>query len=227
MAKDTPTTTNIMDAATARFSTKQYDAERKISDADMETLKELLRLSPSSVNLQPWYFVIAETPEGKARVAKSTDEAYPFNSAKITDASHVVVFASLIEADDAHLDKLLDKEAADGRFDADPEQFRADMDRGRRMFIDLHKKQLDDERAWMDKQTYLNMGQFLLGAAALGIDTTPMEGVDTDVLDREFGLREKGYAALAVVSLGYHADSDFNADLPKSRLATGEIIETI
>lgn len=227
MPKDTTNTITITEAANARFTVKEYDTERKISDADMAKLQDLLRLSPSSVNLQPWYFVIAQTPEGKARVAKATDEAFPFNSPKITNASHVVVFASLIDTDDAHLSKLLDKEAADGRFEADPEQFRADMDQGRRMFIDIHKTQLNDQQAWMDKQTYLNMGQFMLGAAALGIDTTPMEGVDTDVLDREFGLREKGYAALAVVSLGYHAKSDFNADLPKSRLATDEIIETV
>lgn len=227
MPKDTTNTITITEAANARFSAKVYDTERKISETDMVKLQDLLRLSPSSVNLQPWYFVIAQTPEGKARVAKSTDEAFPFNSSKITDASHVVVFASLIDTDDAHLSRLLNKEAADGRFDANPKEFRADMDRGRRMFIDIHKTQMNDQRAWMDKQTYLNMGQFMLGAAALGIDTTPMEGVDTDVLDQEFGLREKGYSALAVVSLGYHAESDFNANLPKSRLNAEDIMEII
>jgi nitroreductase/dihydropteridine reductase len=227
MSKDFMTPANIVDVAKARYSAKSYDPLRRISDEDMAKLEELLRLSPSSVNLQPWYFIIAQTPEGKARVAKSTDEAFPFNSAKITDASHVIVFASLIDTDDAHLNRLLDKEAVDGRFDANPEEFRADMDRGRRMFIDIHKTQMNDQRAWMDKQTYLNMGQFMLGAAALGIDTTPMEGVDTDVLDQEFGLREKGYSALAVVSLGYHGESDFNANLPKSRLNAEDIMEFI
>ncbi|MDB6176316.1 oxygen-insensitive NAD(P)H nitroreductase [Paracoccus sp. Z330] len=218
---------DIIDAGQTRYSTKVYDPSRKISDDDMTKLRELLRLSPSSVNLQPWYFVIAETDGGKSRVAKATDQAFPFNSPKITQASHVVVFATRIDADDAFLDDLLDQEARDGRFDADPEQFRADMDRGRRMFIDIHRSQLKDLRHWMDKQTYLNMGQLLIGAATLGIDATPMEGVDTAVLDREFGLTDKGYAAVAVVSLGYHADSDFNADLPKSRLAQDRILETV
>ncbi|PVB63441.1 oxygen-insensitive NAD(P)H nitroreductase [Labrenzia sp. 011] len=221
-------TVSLTAAAKKRYSTKAYDPDRKIPEADIARLKELLRLAPSSVNLQPWYFVIAASEEGKARVARATDEAYPFNSPKITDASHVVVFATRLKADDeGFLNTLLEKEAADGRFDADPEQFRADMDRGRRMFISIHTGQRKDAFDWMDKQTYLNMGQFLLAAAQLGIDTTPMEGVDTDVLDREFGLTEKGYKAAAVVSLGYHSQKDFNAALPKSRLSEDAIMETV
>lgn len=45
------------------------------------------------------------------------------------------------------------------------------------------------------------------------------------VLDQEFGLAEKGYRAVAVVALGYRAEDDFNAKLPKSRLEN-EVIFT-
>ena len=77
----------------------------------------------------------------------------------------------------------------------------------------------------MDKQVYLNLGQFLLGAAALGVDATPMEGIEIPVLDAEFGLREKGYSALFVVPLGYHdPEQDYNASLPKSRLPYSDIL---
>jgi nitroreductase/dihydropteridine reductase len=50
----------------------------------------------------------------------------------------------------------------------------------------------------------------LLGAAALGIDACPMEGVDVKALGR---VCLKSVTALAVVSLGYRKDSDFNAKL--------------
>jgi nitroreductase/dihydropteridine reductase len=76
----------------------------------------------------------------------------------------------------------------------------------------------------MEKQVYLNMGALLLGAAVLGIDACPMEGVDVKALDEEFGLRKKGFTALAVVSLGYRKDSDFNAKLPKSRFSEETVI---
>jgi nitroreductase/dihydropteridine reductase len=80
----------------------------------------------------------------------------------------------------------------------------------------------------MDKQVYLNIGQFLLGVATLGIDATPMEGIETKVLDEEFGLREKGYTSLVVVPLGYHnQEEDYNAVLPKSRLPYSEILTEV
>ena len=211
-----------------RKTVKAYDASKKISADNIEKIKALLKYSPSSVNLQPWHFVLASTAEGKSRVAKSTDELYPFNSHSITSASHVVVIGSRLEATEAHLQELLAQEEADGRFAGDPETFKAGMDGGRRMFINLHKDKLNDEKHWMDKQVYLNVGQFLLGVAALGIDATPMEGVDTTVLDKEFGLTEKGFSSLMIVTLGYSdAKNDFNALLPKSRLPYSHILTEV
>ncbi|MEY8779824.1 nitroreductase family protein [Allomuricauda sp. XS_ASV26] len=79
----------------------------------------------------------------------------------------------------------------------------------------------------MEKQVYLNIGNFLLGVAALGIDAVPMEGIDVKALDEEFGLREKGYTSLVMVGLGYRSANDFNAGLPKSRLPKTEIFTEI
>jgi nitroreductase/dihydropteridine reductase len=70
----------------------------------------------------------------------------------------------------------------------------------------------------MEQQAYLALGTLLLGAASLGLDATPMEGIDRDALDRELGLADRGLRSLVMVSLGYRSDSDFNAALPKSRL---------
>lgn len=43
----------------------------------------------------------------------------------------------------------------------------------------------------------------------------------------EFSLREKSYTSLVVVPLGYHAEEDFNAKLPKSRLPYSEILTEV
>ena len=75
-----------------------------------------------------------------------------------------------------------------------------------------------DDAEWMAKQVYLNVGNFLLGVAALGLDAVPIEGFDAAILDAEFGLKEKGYTSLVVVPVGHHSVEDFNATLPKSRL---------
>ncbi len=217
---------DIIAAANRRYTTKAYDPNKKIPDETVQKLKDLLRLSPSSVNSQPWHFIMASTPEGKERVAKGTDEKFPFNSPSIRNASQVIVFASRLHADDAYLAQLLAQEEKDGRF---PETAHKEkMDGGRKLFVGLNQTSPEAEVSWLARQTYLNLGQFLLGAAVLGLDATPMEGVDTDALDKEFGLKEKGYSALAVVTVGYHdTDNDYNAALPKSRLPFSEILTEI
>jgi len=213
---------NLKEIVNWRYSTKAFNTDKKISAEDFDQLKSILQMSPSSTNLQPWHFIIANDKAGKERIAKGTQGFFHFNTPKVLDASHVIVFASRITADDEFLEKLLEQEDRDGRY-AKPE-FKADMNKGRNLFVNIHKNDLKDETHWMDKQTYLNMGMLLLGAAALGIDVVPMEGVDTKALDEEFGLREKGYATLAVLALGYRSEDDFNAKLPKSRLPESDII---
>lgn len=111
---------------------------------------------------------------------------------------------------------VVDQEDADGRF-ATPEA-KAANDKGRKFFADMHRKDLHDDAEWMAKQVYLNVGNFLLGVAALGLDAVPIEGFDAAILDAEFGLKEKGYTSLVVVPVGHHSVEDFNATLPKSRL---------
>ncbi|KAK3584114.1 hypothetical protein CHS0354_035190 [Potamilus streckersoni] len=215
---------DIVYYAKHRHTAKAYDPNKVISAEDIEKVKELLRYSPSSTNWQPWHFILASTPEGKARIAKSTEEKYQFNRKSILNASHVVVFCSKLDADEAHMLKVWNQEDKDGRFADNPERKKLNY-AGRTLFTNLHKQDFKDAQHWMDKQVYLNIGQFLLGVATLGIDATPMEGIDTKVLDIEFGLRAKGYSSLVVVPIGYHHEQeDFNAKLPKSRLPYSEIL---
>ena len=213
---------NITEAMNWRYSTKAFDANKKISAADFQSLKDILRLSPSSTNIQPWHFVIADDEAGKARVAKGTQGMFDFNTAKVKDASHVIIFCSRIYADDEFLHEVLDQEDTDGRF-AEP-KFKEQMHQVRKMFLDIRRYEQKDEPHWLVEQVYLNMGALLLGAATLGIDAVPMEGADLKALDEEFELRSKGYTAVAVISLGYRSEDDFNADLPKSRLSEASII---
>lgn len=219
---------DIVHIAKHRHTAKAYDPSRRISDADMERVRELLRYSPSSTNLQPWHFVIAGSDQGKARVAKAAQERFPFNLAAIREASHVIVFASRVGADEAYLEKVLTQEDADGRFAADPAAMKERQHKGRSYFVGLHVNDLNDGPQWMARQLYINLGQFLLGVATLGINATPMEGIDTQVLDTEFDLPAKGLASQFIVPIGYADPArDYNASLPKSRLSQADIITQI
>ncbi|MGL5146472.1 MAG: nitroreductase family protein, partial [Plesiomonas shigelloides] len=147
---------DIAQIALSRYSTKSFDPNRKIPAEQMAQLATLLRLSPSSTNIQPWHFVIASTDEGKQRIAKSTSGFFSFNEPKIVNASHVVVFCQRWTLADAYLKRVLEKEDADGRF-ATPE-VREQIHKGRSIFVDSHRFNMRDEQHWMEKQLYLALG---------------------------------------------------------------------
>ena len=216
---------DIVSIALQRYSTKAFDASKKLTADEAEKIKTLLRYSPSSTNSQPWHFIVASTEEGKARVAKSAAGTYVFNERKMLDASHGVVFCAKTAMDDAWLEKVVDQEDADGRF-ATPEA-KAANHKGRTFFADLHRKDRQDDHEWMARQVYLNVGNFLLGVGAMGLDAVPIEGFDADVLDAEFGLKEKGFTSLVVVPVGHHSVEDFNKALPKSRLPEETVVTEI
>ncbi len=216
---------DIITAAKRRYSTKSFDSSRALEVEVLEEVKELLQLAPSSTNIQPWHFTIATTQIGKQRIARATSGFFAFNEHKILSASVVVVFSTRIDVNDSYFEKLLECEDRDGRYAE--EEFREQADGGRRAFANIHSYELKDMAHWLEKQTYLNVGNFLLGVSALGLDAVPMEGFSATILNSELGLIERGYNSTVVVAVGYRTSDDFNAILPKSRLPQSEIIEVI
>ncbi|MGK9174506.1 oxygen-insensitive NAD(P)H nitroreductase [Yokenella regensburgei] len=204
------------DAVVARHTVKAFEPGKTLPQDLIDTLLNVLHNSPSSVNSQPWHFVVASTVEGRAAIAKSTAGAFIYNEPKVLNASHVIALCMRTDITEEHLQNVLAQESEDGRFVADGAQ--AGQDKSRRSYVDMHRYESRDVPQWMEKQVYLALGGLLLGAAMLGIDATPMEGFDQRELDLSLGLREKGLTSVVLVSLGYRSEKDFNAALPKSRL---------
>lgn len=216
---------NVTQQMQTRYATKVYDPSKKIPAALFAEIENVLHLSPTSMNLQPLRFVIAESEEGKARVAKSAVGIFGFNAEKIVAASHAVVVASKTVVDNDYLDALLAQEFQDGRYSNEEEKVA--RGKARQGFVELHRNQFKDEAEWHAKQAYIALGSALTAAAQLGIDSTAIEGVDFDILDQEFNLREQGYHAQYVVIFGYRDEGDANAKLPKSRLPKSALLEKI
>lgn len=203
--------------AKTRYATKAYDAEKKIPQAQFEKLLEILRFSPSSVNIQPWHFLIAETDEAKQRIASALTGNYIYNAAKVLNSSHTLVFCTRTDISAEYLEQLLQQDDVSGRFkDETAKQGQRDTRKG---YVEFYRNELKNLPAWMENQTYLALGQLLFAAGLEGIDATPMEGFDRELINKEFELTEKGLKASVIVSLGYRSENDFNAKLPKSRLS--------
>lgn len=207
---------DIAKLATTRRTAKAFDPTRRIPEAVVDQLRVLLRHAPSSINSQPWHFVVAGTAAGKARIARAATGPYAYNAPKIQNASHVVVFGVRADMDDAHLAAILAQERKDGRFPL-PEDLEK-QSKSRAAYVEFHRNVRRDVPHWMEKQAYLALGALLFGAAALGLDACPMEGFDPEILSGELGLAARGFRAVALVALGYRGADDWNAGLPKSRL---------
>lgn len=216
---------NIAKIATTRHTCKAFDPTKKIDTGKLDALSTVLRFAPSSVNSQPWHFVIAASDEGKGLIAQATQGGYAYNEPKVRNASHVVVLCARTDIDDAHLAAVLAQEDTDGRF-VSPEA-KAGQNTARSFYVGLHRNELKDVGIWMEKQVYLALGTLLQGAGALEIDACPMEGFDQTILDEVLGLRDRGLTSVVLVALGYRSELDFNAKLPKSRLPTEALITLI
>lgn len=211
---------DIAKIATSRYTTKSFDSQKRIEADLIEQLQTLLRFTPSSVNSQPWHFVIAASDGAREKITRATTGPYSGNESKILNASHVMVLCARTELDDAYLQRILAQEEQDGRFKgAEAKQMQT---RGRGFYVNLHREQ-NDTQQWMEKQVYIALGALLLGAAALEIDATPIEGFDRAVLDDVLGLAERGLTSVVLAALGYRSTDDFNAALPKSRLPADEL----
>ncbi|HMI06340.1 MAG TPA: nitroreductase family protein, partial [Flavobacterium sp.] len=86
-----------------RYSTKRFDATRKLSADDLDMLKEAIRLSTSSYGLQPYKVLIIEDPELREKLKP----AAPGNHSQITDASQLFVFANVTNLGDAEIDSYI------------------------------------------------------------------------------------------------------------------------
>jgi nitroreductase/dihydropteridine reductase len=208
---------NLKELTESGHFTKVFNPTRCIPDETIDTLLKFIYSIPASVNAQSSHYIVAKSAESRARIANVLGAGFEFNVPKVTNASHVIVFATRETLTNEYLEELHEKEIADGKFaDASVASYWKGIVR---MWIDLHRYDVKDLQHWMEKQTYLALGMSLMAAANLGIDAAPLEGFNSRTIDEELGLREKGLTTTVLLALGYRDEiSDFYAKTPKSRL---------
>lgn len=214
---------NALELAQSRYTSKAYNANKKIPPETLKTLLEVLRLSPSSINIQPWQFLVAQSDEAKQKITQAMPETFAYNIPKILNASEVVIFTAKTDIDDAHLDNILSHEELAGRFRT-PESKQAQK-AARLGYVNLYKsKDLD---RWIDSQIHIALGSVLFAARTEHIDATPIGGFDNELLDQGFNLKDQGLRSVVLLALGYRSEEDFNADLPKARLSQDDVIRIL
>ena len=204
----------LLDALRWRYATKQFDATRKIPEDVWSCLEESLVLTPSSFGLQPWKFIVVANPALRAKLLPDS-----WNQQQVTDASHFVVLAARTDltADDI--------ETWVGRMAEVQGQALDAVAPLKGMIAGFAERMSVEERhAWNARQIYIALGQLMTAAAVLGIDTCPMEGISASAYDRILGLEASGYATAVACALGYRAESDKYAGMPKARFLRSKVV---
>ncbi len=207
-----------------RYTAKKYDSSRKIPQETLLVILEALRLSASSINSQPWKFIIIESDAAKQRMHDAFTNMYQFNQPHIKDCSHVILFAHKVAYMREDYEMIIDKGIADQRIAEDQK----DVALGAYVFAEKNKDEQGQHQAWTKAQIYLALGNALHTLARLKIDSTAMEGVDSQLLGDIFAVELEGYACHLALAMGYHhPNEDYNANLPKSRKAFDEVIQIL
>ena len=208
----------------SRHTTKKYDATKKIPEADLEVLFEAMRLSASSINSQPWRFVVIDSNDAKVRMNKTFEKMYQFNQTHVFDSSQIILFAYNPSYSRDNYAEVVDNGIEDKRTLAENRESAF----GGFVFAELNTDEQGDTSAWTKAQTYLALGNTLHTLARLNIDATPMEGIDIDLVNEEFKNELGGYQCDVALAIGYHhPDEDYNAKLPKSRRRLDSILVRI
>lgn len=198
--------TDFLQIAEERYSTKKY-SDKKIPAEHIEKLKEILRLTPSSINSQPWQFYFVGDEGVKSQLAENSF----FNEAKIKEASHLVVFCA--EASAEEFERRIAQDLPEGAV---------------KYYRDFVKQKGEDAvLGWLTQQVYISLGFFLAACASMGIDCTPMEGVDKEKYTEILGL--ENYRCVLAVAIGYRHEDDANQPKvkPKTRREASAVIKTV
>lgn len=192
-----------LDIFRRRVSTRYYDPARKISAEDFAAILDFGRLSPSSVGSEPWKFLVIQN-QGLREKIKPV--AWGMQSS-ITEASHLVILLAKKHAryDTPFFIELMERRGFT------PEQRAAALERYRS--FQIHDIAIaDDERAlfdWASKQSYIALANMLTGAAMLGIDSCPIEGMNYAAVEHIFaqaGLLDPAeYGVSVAATFGYRA----------------------
>ncbi|MCD0465572.1 NAD(P)H-dependent oxidoreductase [Flavobacterium sp. ENC] len=181
-----------------RYATKKFDAAKKISDADLNTIKEAVRLSASSYGLQPYKIVIVENPEIREKL-----KAAAYGQTQITDASQLFVFANDVNVGDEAVNNYIKNISETRGVPTEALAGFSDMMKG--MISGLPA---DAKNTWTAKQTYIALGNLLSAAAELKIDATPMEGFNAAAFNEILGLDKLGLNASVIATVGYRHNED-------------------
>ncbi len=214
----------ILDAYHYRHACKEFDPDRKISEEDFNFILETGRLSPSSVGLEPWRFLVVQNPELREKMRAVSWGA----QGQLPTASHFVILLARKTKDLRHDAAYVQHMMRDVH--SMPEEVVSMLGDLYKKFVETDFNLMESERAmfdWACKQTYLPLANMMTAAAQIGIDSCPIEGFQREqleqLLQQEGVLDTEHFGVACLAAFGYRV----NEPRPKSRQPLNDIVEWI
>ncbi len=186
--------------ATTRKSLTQAIAERRatpsfdgtpIPPEDLRHIIDAGLHAPSGYNMQPWRFVVVQSPEQKRRLRSAS-----YNQAKVEEASAVIVACGDADGWRKDLDLMLQL----GREGGMPESYAAQARTSVSNFLSGFSS--GEMHGWLNKHVMIAFTHMLLMAEVLGYDTAPMEGFEQEKVHEVLRL-PMSYWVVALLGIGH------------------------
>lgn len=197
-----------------RYAVKKFDATKKLSETQVNILKQAFNLTASSYGLQPLKLVVINNKDIQKKLV-----AHSWNQPQILDASHVLVIcipSQFTSKDVEHYFSLVKKIRNTEDKILNPfKEF---------LSAEISKKTKEELLHWNTNQAYLALGNLLTVCANERIDSCPMEGFIPEKYDEILDLKSHGLQSVLVLPVGFRAADDYMKDLKKVRKSVAESI---
>lgn len=191
-----------------RYATKKMDPAKAVSQDKVDRIIEAARLAPTSSGLQPFEIIVVKNKEVREKI-----KAIAWNQGQVTDCSHLLVFAAWSDYTPERINMMFDLTNEErGAKNEGWENYR-------NMLLGSYPQrgaEINFQHA--ARQAYIGLSMALIAAAFEDVDSTPIEGFDPKSLDEILGLGDRGLRSVAILPLGYRAESgDWLVGLKKVR----------
>ena len=194
----------FLDAMKFRHATKEFDADKKISEKDFNTILEIGTLSPSSFGFEPWKFVVIQNEALREKLKEFSWGA----QGTLPTASHFVIILARKKNGMIYNSDYIKHMMNDVKNMPEDVQkmYLGFYEQFQKVDFDL----LKDDRYlfdWATKQNYIALANMMTGAAYMGIDSCPTEGFDAlkteEFLRDELNIDTEEFGASVMVPFGY------------------------
>ena len=175
-----------------RRSIRNFDPSVKIPREELLEILDKTVTAPSSVNMQPWRFVVVDSEEGKEKLTPFVS----FNGVQNeTSSAMVLIFADLKSQERA--EEIYGKAVAQGKM---PEEVKEKQLSSIVPMYDNAPREVMNEIVHIDAS--LAAMQLMLVARSYGYDTNAIGGYKKEGLAKAFGLDEYRHVSVLLIALG-------------------------